>query len=214
MPPSLEELIQKINEIEYLEYPGVGWMKAELLTVEALGRWAFSKPCEPLPDLLDRLHHSPAEAAIHRELISFFLAEWTCYQTPESSCAWWWSEDVSRYQPVSRSTAERVIDAIIASSVAARNEWLESQWWPEQKLRMERKYIVDYTKLAEVFTNELFSSSQSFFYALTPEKHTKRESWLRRIFGRQTDAKTQHADPASPSLIGISNLAIGMFWLE
>ena len=79
---------------------------------------------------------------------------------------------------------------------------------------MEREHNVDYTKLADVFTNELFSTSQSFFYALTPKKHTKREPWLRRIFGRRTDAKTQHAGPASRSLIGISNLAIGMFWME
>ena len=215
MPPSLEKLIQHVNAVQYLEYSAVGWMKAELLTVEALGSWAFSDAREALPALLDRANRFPAEAAIHRELISFFLAEWICYQTPESSCAWWWSEDVSRYQPVSRSTAEHMIDAIIASSVAARKEWLEGVWSDEERSRMETEYNVDYTELADVFTNDLFSTSRSCFYALiSPEKRKKRESWMRRIFRRQTDGKTQHLDPASRSVIGISNLAIGMFWME
>ncbi len=207
-----EELIQQVNGVQYLEYPGVGWMKAELLTSEALGRWAFSDARAALPTLLDRVHRSPAEAAIHRELISFFLAEWICYQTPESSCAWWWSEDVSRYQTVSRSTAVRMVDAIIASSVAARKKWLEGALSDEEKSRMETECNVDYTKLADVFTNELFSTSQSCFYALTsPEK---RASWMRRFFGRQTDAKTRQGVPATRSLIGLSNVAIGMFWIS
>ena len=42
MPSGLEELIQQVDAVQYLEYSAVGLMKAELLTVDALGRWAFS----------------------------------------------------------------------------------------------------------------------------------------------------------------------------
>ena len=79
-------LIQQINELQYLEYTNIGWMKAELLNVEALGSQLPSTASVGLPALLDRFHCDLDDSAIHRELIAFFLENWVCYQTPESSC--------------------------------------------------------------------------------------------------------------------------------
>ncbi|MDA9857924.1 hypothetical protein N9D23_07370 [Rubripirellula sp.] len=130
-------LIQQINKLQYLEYTNIGWMKAELLNVEALGSQLPSTASVGLPALLDRFHCDLDDSAIHRELIAFFLENWVCYQTPESSCAWWWHEDISRYQPVTRSTAVEMIDAMIAVSGGARKKWIEGEWWPEEKSRKE-----------------------------------------------------------------------------
>lgn len=210
-----EELIEHVNGIQYLEYPGVGWMKAVLLTDEALGLHAFSNARMALPALLQRYRSSPADMAIHRELISFFLAEWICYQTPESSCAWCWSEVVSRYQSVCRSTALQMIDGMVAASAAACKECLDTASSPEENAAMEADCDVDYIELAGVFKDGLFPNAQSYLYALTPPRKRKnRESWMRRIFRRHVDSNTQRADSTSRSLIGISDLAIGMFWIE
>lgn len=207
-------LIQQINELQYLEYTNIGWMKAELLNVEALGSHLPSSASVGLPALLDRFHCDLDDAAIHRELIAFFLENWVCYQTPESSCAWWWHEDISRYQPVTRSTAVEMIDAMIAVSGGARKKWIEGEWWPEEKSRKERRYDVDYVQLADIFTNQLFASS-CFYARFSSKKRKKRESWFHRTFSRKTDTQTQHVDTTicePRSLIGISDVAIGMFW--
>jgi hypothetical protein len=66
-------LIQQINKLQYLEYTNIGWMKAELLNVEALGSQLPSTASVGLPALLDRFHCDLDDSAIHRELIAFFL---------------------------------------------------------------------------------------------------------------------------------------------
>lgn len=214
MPCDPTVLIQQINDLKYLEYTNIGWMKAELLTVEALGSQLPSTASPGLPALLDRFHCALDDAAIHRELIAFFLEEWVCYQTPESSCAWCWHENISQYQPVTRSIAVEMIDAMIAVSGTARKEWIEGEWWPEEKLRKERQYNVDYVQLADIFTNQLFASS-CFYARFSPKKPKKREPWFQRTFRRKIDTQTQHADTTicePRSLVGISDDAIGMFW--